>query len=883
MTMRKVSLFAALVVAMAAVSCVKEMNVETPDNSTDGPVTFEASFGVVSKAVLEAGETESKVSWEAEDQVSVLAGEGNYLYVAQTAGYTTTLAAEATGAPAGGTYYAVYPYDENAVLEGNVITTSLPATQTAVLNSFSSHLSVAQAVENSFTFRNVCGLVKVNVASAGVTKVTFAGNSNENVAGAIKVTVSGTPTWEVVEGATTLELVPAGDATELARGDYYLAVLPQTFAAGITVTAYKGENAWDVRKTSTSLTIERSDMKNSNPFGVVGSGTEADPYLLDSALDLVEMRALAPVGGETWFKMTKDIDLTGVNWIPVNYDEGFTRKIHFDGGNFTISNLTCDKTVCGADYASFFGVLYGTCKNLKFDNAKITSTNGCGVLGGYVGTTGLPAVVENVTITNSSVENKGAATGGVCGNAREAKFTNVSFQGTVTGAGQDLGGFVGKLSSTYNEFTNCTVKATVITTFGGNARCGGFIGWNSSTTTTITNCKVLDGSSLTYSGTLSKAGESTCGGFIGYGDTKGATLTITGCSADIDVNAGTYGQRNSCFIGQLGYASTVTITNSSAKGNVEGSQNYFGGMIGRMASTNKTTISNCHFEGKVKGASGVGGLVGAVEDTAVLTVSDSYATGTITNTANNCGGIVGLVGSSVEVTGCYFSGTMNVSGYGGGIAGGVATASPKCEISRSYTTGTLTASSAYNGGVIGAVQGTASGMVVTDCWSSMDVTAKGQQCGGLVGTTTSGMTIRNCFTTGDIESKTSGNAGIIGRVAKSSTISGCIAWNEKLTCGRTTNDVYAPGAIAGCVQGSGTYEKCWRRPDMNFVDAFMVLSDQDDIVGGVPPAASYNSTTTQSAYHGKAAAAGSTISSVAKTIGWDETVWDLSGDVPALK
>ena len=128
MTMRKVSLFAALVVAMAAVSCVKEMNVETPDNSTDGPVTFEASFGVVSKAVLEAGETESKVSWEAEDQVSVLAGEGNYLYVAQAAGYTTTLAADATGAPAGGTYYAVYPYDENAVLEGNVIITSLPAT-----------------------------------------------------------------------------------------------------------------------------------------------------------------------------------------------------------------------------------------------------------------------------------------------------------------------------------------------------------------------------------------------------------------------------------------------------------------------------------------------------------------------------------------------------------------------------------------------------------------------------------------------------------------------------------------------------------------------------------------------------------------------------------
>jgi hypothetical protein len=36
-------------------------------------------------------------------------------------------------------------------------------------------------------------------------------------------------------------------------------------------------------------------------------------------------------------------------------------------------------------------------------------------------------------------------------------------------------------------------------------------------------------------------------------------------------------------------------------------------------------------------------------------------------------------------------------------------------------------------------------------------------------------------------------------------------------------------------------------------------------------------------YHGKAAAAGATVSSVAKQLKWDETVWDLSGDLPVLK
>ena len=36
-------------------------------------------------------------------------------------------------------------------------------------------------------------------------------------------------------------------------------------------------------------------------------------------------------------------------------------------------------------------------------------------------------------------------------------------------------------------------------------------------------------------------------------------------------------------------------------------------------------------------------------------------------------------------------------------------------------------------------------------------------------------------------------------------------------------------------------------------------------------------------WHGKAAAAGTTASQAAKALGWDETIWDLSGDEPKLK
>ena len=64
--------------------------------------------------------------------------------------------------------------------------------------------------------------------------------------------------------------------------------------------------------------------------------------------------------------------------------------------------------------------------------------------------------------------------------------------------------------------------------------------------------------------------------------------------------------------------------------------------------------------------------------------------------------------------------------------------------------------------------------------------------------------------------------------------------------------------------------------------------DHENITNANPPQPDYvasltENQTAQQAYHGKAAAADATISSVAKTLGWDETVWNLSGDVPTLK
>ena len=978
MTMRKLSLFAALVVAMTAVSCVKEMNHETPKNPVERPVTFEATFGAVSKAVLEVGAEESKVAWEETDQVSVLVGEGNYLYVAESEGYSTTLSTQETDVPAEGTYYAVYPYDEEATLERNVITTSLPATQTAALNSFSSHLSVSMAVDNSFSFRNVCGLVRVCVASDGVTKVTFAGNNNENVAGKIAVTVSGSPTYDVVEGVTTLELVPAGDETTLARGDYYLAVLPQTFEKGITVTAWKGDDAWDVRKTSTPLTIARSDMKNSNPFGVVGSGTETDPYLLDSPQDLVEMRDLATVGGETWFKMTKDIDMNGVtNYVPVNYDQNYERKIHFDGGNFTISNFASSHN----GYPSLFGVLYGSVKDLNVKNAIIDSKGHvAGIIGGYIGTTDKPAKVTNVHV-NGTVTSTVARCGGFAGNVVGATFTDCTADVTVKGT-QDIGGFVGKIQGECS-FIRCSVTSQISSTASSIIRGGCFASWTNGTTVTFTECKVLEGSTITDETGNENAYVGNYAGFLAHAGTSSKTV-IENCTVDVDINVplgqnvggmvAILGQNelqikgcqvdgkivcNNQVAGAIAYiekGTNITISGTTVTIPITGGKatdaHYCAGLVGNAASLTKLDITDCSSSGNItSGGSSIAGIVGAVTS-GTLTVKNSYATGSISGN-NNVGGLVGNFNAAGTLENCYYKGVKikgtsvgglinNAKGVsslvncyaetnieGAGQVGGlVATLSNSITVTKCHFSGDITSTSTYVGGFfgratvavanvsqsystraikltanlsnVGAIFGYAEKFVLKDSWSSMDVTSAGQAVGGLVGMMAAPSTITNCLYAGIVTGRAS-SGGIVG-MSYSNTdgniVEGCIV-TGKVVNTKTVATQYGAGAIIGCVHTKKiTAKNCWRSQDMTLTDYSGVyesgkdfiynnpLVDHEGVIDSVPaslvPAGSTNAYA-QCPYHGKVIPSGTTVSEKARSIGWDETIWDLSGDVPTLK
>ena len=69
------------------------------------------------------------------------------------------------------------------------------------------------------------------------------------------------------------------------------------------------------------------------------------------------------------FTLRADIDLTGINWQPIEYYKYAT----FDGAGHTISGLTVNNTVQG--YAGLFGYIYdATIKNLTLKDARVQST-----------------------------------------------------------------------------------------------------------------------------------------------------------------------------------------------------------------------------------------------------------------------------------------------------------------------------------------------------------------------------------------------------------------------------------------------------------------------------------------------------------------------------
>ena len=291
------ALLVALLAALAFVACTSD------DEATEGGALKQLSFSAVAdagsrpsyasermKTQLHPNEGNS-VTFCKNDAISVFDGatSQNKRFATNEDGASVTFSG---AAPESTTYTALYPYQAGASISGSTLSAVLPTTQYAQSGTTfdpAAVLSVATTTseEMEFAFKNVCGLVKFTTTEA-LAKVVFKGNSEEKVAGNVSITVGDAPTYSDAD-ADSITLLPLSPATTFEAGTYYISVLPQAFANGFTLEAYKSVSSTKADyalEISTNVEVERSQILNVgemeyDPFNghdYVDLGIEVDGY-----------------------------------------------------------------------------------------------------------------------------------------------------------------------------------------------------------------------------------------------------------------------------------------------------------------------------------------------------------------------------------------------------------------------------------------------------------------------------------------------------------------------------------------------------------------------------------------------------------------------------
>ena len=138
-------------------------------------------------------------------------------------------------------YYALYPYDENAVLDNGVIKTEIQAVQSGKLGDLT---AAGYSEGNEIAMKNVTGILKFTLEEDNVTKVTITAADGQILAGAVNIAWNeGNPVvTAAAEGSSSSVAVGDGTAV-LEKGVYYVNVLPADLSEYTLTFTYREDTS----------------------------------------------------------------------------------------------------------------------------------------------------------------------------------------------------------------------------------------------------------------------------------------------------------------------------------------------------------------------------------------------------------------------------------------------------------------------------------------------------------------------------------------------------------------------------------------------------------------------------------------------------------------
>ena len=709
-----------LIAAMSVVSvasCVKELTPDPEFAGNAGGVKFTVSLPAETRTAL----AEGKTVWAEGDSIWV--SNGTYsesIVVPESAWgkkefeFVTNVVKDTIQ---GSHVYVVYPYSAAAGVADDKVSVTVPYAQ----YGFFKDANIMAAVSKDFhvTMRNVTALFKITVAEAVSPVFSLAVSAAEGKAltGKCSIDFSGDDPVITPDASASPNATMQVDGRP---GDYYLSVIPGTFAPGFKVTAATVDfaHASESKVSTVENTVKASDMVDLGVIGtnlqsLSGEGTSANPYLIESAGHMIALATQVNMGmdfADTYFKVANDIE--GVT-TSVGYED--EENLCAFCGTFDGNNKTITLNINGGNSQGLFGVIgpNAVVRRVKLAGS-VVGADYVGALAGQIySTEDAPIQVYNIT---SSAQVTG----------------NNSVGGIVGYAGYYVLGDDGKEAAPTNriELRNCTNNGTVT---GKVKSAGGVAGQIKYVTFTSNN---------NYGAVT---GEEAVGGAVGY-----AYLSEVNNSSNGGPVVSTSEKTSGVY---------VVYPNGSHQNNGNPYNTGTGGVVGWSQNTN---VKSCNNTASVKGGFKVGGIVasqnwGSISDCnnsgsveATLTYSYNISSQTGQGFGSLVGGILGWGKSNTSITNCVNSGTIKGRGGQGGIAGLLCNennANSGFTVKDCKNTGAIIAQNVSNGGGVHMIGfNTSTGGIVgmnavylghvaqiIDCVNEGDVSSDKAKVGGILG------------------------------------------------------------------------------------------------------------------------------------------------------
>lgn len=545
-------------------------------NAEKVKMEFKAGIDAVSRTVLTTG---NAVEWEADDAISLFDPDSNNKFMTSTGGQSVTFTGSAKDNQ--DIYYALYPYDGKATISDNVITTTLPAEQTARAGSFAKMLNPSVAKSGSdktLKFKNACAVVKFTLQYTGsnnITKVMFRGNDGEALAGTLLIDASSdTPAATVQNEFAETEVTLNGEFTS--GSTYYFVTAPAVLSKGLTLVFYDINNYECKKVGQSSTTLTASKILN---LGEVTPGDFAPSQgyeKIDGAYHIYNADGLIGWATQNDAKgsnvvLQADIDMAGKTWTPIGggiTDNGYYGD--FDGNGKYIKNLKVNVT---AGNAGFFGGLAEGAKvhDIKFTGAEITGSSSVGVIAGES-----LGIIDRCNVRDSKVTGNNA--GGITGN-NSVQVNNSNVQ-DVTINGSYLAGGISAYN--YGKIEYCTVSGntTQITATGSSSRAGGIVASNSEEDGVKTSGRILQCAVET-----AKVSGFWAGGIAG----ENGFGTVAQCVVDRSVITHASNQNSTRLGGVVGYNSRGEVVASYSAYTIVGGDGLMSEALGGIVAYNNSS------------------------------------------------------------------------------------------------------------------------------------------------------------------------------------------------------------------------------------------------------------------------------------------------------